>query len=131
MTRGNAQRLGCDVTLRQGPWLDALAGLGKGFSLIVSNPPYIAAGDPHLAALSHEPAGALASGADGLDDIRTIIQGAPAWLAGGGWLLLEHGYDQAGAVGTLLAARGFTQVQSRKDLAGIRRCTGGQWPGVK
>ncbi len=94
------------------------------FDAIVSNPPYIASADPHLAALQHEPLQALASGSDGLDDIRTIVAQAPARLAPGGWLLLEHGYDQAEAVQALLVAQGFVQVQSRNDLAGIARCTG-------
>ena len=101
------------------------------FDAIVSNPPYIAAADPHLAALCHEPLQALASGADGLDDIRSIVAQAPAHLLPGGWLLLEHGWDQAGAVQALLRAAGFAEVQSRKDLAGIARCSGGQWPRVK
>ena len=101
------------------------------FDLIVSNPPYIAAQDPHLAALTHEPLQALASGPDGLDDIRTIVAQAPAHLRPGGWLLLEHGHDQSIAVQTLLQASGFTHIQSRNDLAGIARCTGGQWPLVQ
>lgn len=124
----NATRLGLAVRFHQGHWLQGMAGT---FDAIVSNPPYIAAADPHLAALTHEPLQALASGADGLDDIRTIVAQAPAHLAPGGWLLLEHGWDQAGAVRTLLEAAGFGQVQSRKDLAGIGRCSGGQWPTVK
>ena len=95
----------------------------------VSNPPYIPAADPHLAALTHEPLQALASGAEGLDDLRAIIEQAPACLAPGGWLLLEHGYDQADAVCALLRNAGFADVQSRQDLAGIARCSGGRWPG--
>ena len=87
--------------------------------------------DPHLAALTHEPLSALASGADGLDDLRSIIAQAPAHLAPGGWLLLEHGHDQAEAVAALLQQAGLAQVQSRKDLAGIVRCSGGQRPTVK
>jgi release factor glutamine methyltransferase len=98
------------------------------FDLIVSNPPYICAGDPHLAALGHEPLLALTAGADGLDDLRQIIAQAPQHLAAGGWLLLEHGYDQAGAVNLLLLQGGFEAVSSRPDLAGILRCTGGRWP---
>ena len=97
------------------------------FQAIVSNPPYIAAQDRHLAALTHEPLTALAGGADGLDDIRAIIEQAPERLLSGGWLLLEHGYDQAAAVRARLLAAGFSQVQSRVDLAGIERCSGGQW----
>ncbi|WP_026437547.1 peptide chain release factor N(5)-glutamine methyltransferase [Acidovorax sp. JHL-9] len=128
VAQANAQRLALPVRFLQGHWLAAVQGR---FEAIVSNPPYIAAADPHLAALTHEPLQALASGADGLDDIRTIIAQAPAHLQPGGWLLLEHGHDQAGAVRALLQAQGFAQVQSRNDLAGIARCTGGQWPTVK
>ena len=101
------------------------------FDVIVSNPPYIAEEDPHLAALSAEPSQALVSGADGLDDIRSLAAQAPMHLLPSGWLLLEHGFDQAAAVQALLVQAGFAQVQSRKDLAGIPRCTGGQWPEVK
>jgi release factor glutamine methyltransferase len=120
----NGQRLGLDVAFSQGSWLEGLSGP---FDVIVSNPPYIAAADPHLAALAHEPLQALVSGTDGLDDLRAIIQQAPTCLASGGWLLLEHGYDQAQAVQALLLAQGFRQVQSRTDLAGVDRCTGGCW----
>jgi len=105
--------------------VDASAGA------IVANPPYIPQADPHLAALRHEPLAALASGADGLADLRAIIAQAPACLAPGGWLLLEHGWDQAPAVCALLQEAGFAAVQTRKDLAGIVRCSGGQWPGMK
>ena len=128
VAQANATRLGLAVQFAQGNWLCGVAGQ---FDAIVSNPPYIAAADPHLAALHHEPLQALASGADGLDDIRAIVAQAPAHLLPGGWLLLEHGWDQADAVQTLLRAAGFGAVQSRKDLAGIVRCSGGQWPGVK
>jgi release factor glutamine methyltransferase len=124
VARANAARLGLPVTFRQGSWLD---GDKSHYGLIVSNPPYVAAADPHLAALRHEPLQALASGPDGLADIRQIIQQAPGRLHPGGWLLLEHGHDQAQAVRSLLAAQGFTQVASRRDLAGIERCSGGQW----
>ena len=96
------------------------------FELVASNPPYIATGDPHLPALKHEPIAALVSGADGLDDLRAIITGAPPHLRPGGWLLLEHGWDQAAAVRALLQAAGFADVQSRRDLAGIERCSGGR-----
>ena len=94
----------------------------------MSNPPYIAAHDPHLDDLAHEPLQALASGDDGLDDIRQIIAQARAHLRPGGWLLLEHGYDQAGAVRQLLRGAGFEEVQSRLDLSGIERCSGGRAP---
>ena len=128
VARANAERLGLPVQFHQADWL---AGVEGPFDAIVSNPPYIPSADPHLAALTHEPLQALASGADGLDDIRTIVAQAPTHLRPGGWLLLEHGYDQAEAVQALLAARGFAQVQSRNDLAGIARCTGGQWPAAQ
>jgi release factor glutamine methyltransferase len=119
----NARRLGLDVAFRQASWL---AGTASRYDLIVSNPPYVASGDPHLAALRQEPAQALVAGPDGLGDIRTIVAQAGAHVRPGGWLLLEHGYDQAGAVRELLAAAGFTSVTSRRDLAGIERCSGGQ-----
>ena len=128
VAQANAQRLGLPVRFQHGNWLDGITGL---FDAIVSNPPYIPAHDPHLAALTHEPLQALASGADGLDDLRTLIAQAPEHLAPGGWLLLEHGHDQANAVRALLQAQGFIEVQSRNDLAGIARCSGGQWPTVK
>ncbi len=124
VARANAARLGLPVTFRQGSWLQ---GDTAHYGLIVSNPPYVAAADPHLADLRHEPLQALASGPDGLADIRQIIQQAPDRLHPGGWLLLEHGHDQAQRVRGLLAAQGFTQVSSRRDLAGIERCSGGQW----
>ncbi len=127
VARANAERLGLPVRFTEGNWLAGLGAEEGPFDAIVSNPPYIAAADPHLAALAHEPLSALASGADGLDDIRTIVAQAPARLAPGGWLLLEHGWDQADAVQALLRAAGFGAVQSRHDLAGIARCTGGQW----
>lgn len=120
----NAQALGLDLALRCADWL---AGVDGRFDLVVSNPPYIAAGDPHLPALAHEPSTALVGGADGLDDIRVIVAQAPARLASSGWLLVEHGHDQAAAVRALLAHAGFTQVASRMDLAGIERCSGGRW----
>jgi len=125
VARANATRLALDVQFHQGAWLEGVTGR---FALVVSNPPYIAADDAHLAALTFEPLQALASGADGLNDIRTIISQAPARLQNGAWLLLEHGYDQASTVRALLHAAGFVQVQSRRDLAGIERCSGGQWP---
>lgn len=122
VARANARRLHLPVQFHQGDWLD---GMAQRFDAIVSNPPYIAAGDAHLAALRHEPLQALASGTDGLDAIRRIVQQAPACLCAGGWLLLEHGYDQAAAVRALLQDAGFIRVQSRRDLAGIERCSGG------
>ncbi|MEW6694651.1 MAG: peptide chain release factor N(5)-glutamine methyltransferase [Pseudomonadota bacterium] len=98
------------------------------FDLVLANPPYLRADDPHLPALRHEPRSALVAGDDGLADLRAIIAGAPARLATGGWLLLEHGWDQADAVAALLRARGFADIDHRHDLGGHRRCTGGRWP---
>lgn len=129
VARANAQRLALPVQFAHGSWLQPLTGQAA-FDLIVSNPPYIRADDPHLAALTHEPLSALASGGDGLADIRAIIGQAPARLAPGGWLLLEHGWDQADDVAGLLREAGFGEVQHRHDLAGIARCTGGRWPGL-
>ncbi|WP_052231462.1 peptide chain release factor N(5)-glutamine methyltransferase [Tepidimonas taiwanensis] len=99
------------------------------FDLVVANPPYLRADDPHLAALRHEPRHALVGGPDGLDDLRAIATGAPSRLAPGGWLLLEHGWDQADAVSALLRHLGYADVEHRRDLGGHRRCTGGRWPG--
>jgi release factor glutamine methyltransferase len=124
VARANAHALQLAVQFAQGCWLQAAQG---SFDAIVSNPPYIVDGDPHLPALHHEPLIALTSGPDGLDAIRTIIRDARAHLKPGGWLLLEHGYDQAAQVRALLHEAGFTQIQSRRDLAGIERCCGGQW----
>jgi release factor glutamine methyltransferase len=125
VARANAERLRLPVQFLQSHWLQQVSG---NFHLIASNPPYIASADLHLAALRHEPLQALTAGADGLLDIRQIIEQAPKHLEPGGWLLLEHGYDQAASVRALLAQRGFRQVQGRRDLAGIERCSGGQWP---
>ena len=109
-------------------WFSAL--VGQRYQLIVSNPPYIAAGDPHLSQgdLRFEPSSALVAGVDGLDDIRLIIMQAPQHLNAGGWLLLEHGFDQAEAVRELLSAQGFMAVESRLDLGGHQRISLGQWP---
>ncbi len=126
VARANAERLGLAVSFHQGSWLDAVPG--QHFDLIASNPPYIAEGDPHLQALEHEPISALTAGADGLDDLRTIIARAHHALHPGGWLLLEHGHDQAPAVRDLLEQHGFEAVGSRTDLAGIERCSGARWP---
>ena len=122
VAQANAAALQLDIAFIQGSWL---SGITHRFHAIVSNPPYIAEQDPHLLALQHEPLQALSSGNDGLDDIRTIIRQAPAHLQNNGWLLLEHGYDQAKAVRQLLREANFSQVQSRCDLAGIERCTAG------
>ena len=125
VAQANADRLQLPVQCIQSHWLRDVEGR---FDLIVSNPPYIRADDPHLAALRHEPLQALASGADGLEDIRTIIKQAPAHLKAGGWLLFEHGWDQAATVRELFTGAGWQQVQSRCDLAGIERCTGARQP---
>jgi release factor glutamine methyltransferase len=129
VTTANAQRLGLDIVALAGSWCAPLAG--QSFDLIVSNPPYIADGDTHLVRLTHEPVSALVAGSDGLDDLRRIVAQASEHLKPGAWLLLEHGFDQAQAVQALLSNQGFVSVQSRPDLAGILRCTGGQWPRVK
>ncbi|MBD1550896.1 peptide chain release factor N(5)-glutamine methyltransferase [Pseudomonas typographi] len=125
----NRQRLALNnVRVRASHWFGALAG--ERFELIASNPPYIATEDPHLAAgdVRFEPASALVSGPDGLDDIRQIIAQAPQYLTPGGWLLLEHGYDQAVRVRELFAQRGFEQVQSHRDLGGHERISLGRLP---
>jgi release factor glutamine methyltransferase len=125
----NATTLGATVGLLESDWFSALAGAR--FDLIVSNPPYIRADDEHLRQgdLRHEPHSALASGSDGLDALRLIIGQAPEHLNPGGWLWLEHGYDQAEAVRALLRSAGFADVSSRRDLAGIERISGGVWAG--
>lgn len=126
LAQANARQLGLLVHFKQGNWL---AGQDTDFALIVSNPPYIAEDDPHLLALTHEPRQALTSGTHGMADLLRIIAQAPAHLQPGGWLLLEHGWNQAPAVRQALQAAGFSQVNSRHDLAGHERCTGGRWPG--
>jgi len=117
-----------NMTLKEGDWYSGLAG--ESFDVIVSNPPYIAQGDSHLQQgdLRFEPASALASGPDGLDDIRRIVADAPAHLKPGGWLLFEHGWDQAARCRELLAGAGFAQVGSAADLAGIERVSFGLNP---
>lgn len=126
VAQANARRLGLPVRFAHGAWLAAVPG--ERFHVIASNPPYIAEGDHHLTALTHEPITALTAGLDGLDDIRQIVAQAPGALQPGGWLLLEHGHDQAAAVRELLDTQGFKAISSRRDLAGIERCSGGQWP---
>ena len=127
VARSNATRLEVsNLQLLQSDWFDAVTGVL--FDVIVSNPPYIAATDPHLAQgdLRFEPSAALSSGADGLDAIRRIVAQAPAHLKTDGWLLLEHGHDQAGPVAGLLLAAGFESVSHVRDLAGIQRVTQGR-----
>jgi release factor glutamine methyltransferase len=127
VARTNARRLGIgNVEFRHGEWFAPLTGLA--FDLIASNPPYIAATDPHLAQgdVRFEPHSALVSGPDGLDAIRRIAAQSPAHLVTGGWLLLEHGYDQAAAVQSILRTSGLTDVASVADLAGHGRVTAGR-----
>jgi release factor glutamine methyltransferase len=129
VARANSVSLSCSdrVELLQGPWYAPVAG--RLFDLIVSNPPYVAQGDPHLAQgdLRFEPRDALTDGSgDGLASIRAIVAGAPTHLHPGGTLLLEHGYDQALAVAALLAAAGFGELVSLPDFAGIPRVAGGK-----
>lgn len=129
VAKQNAIHLGAKLGFYLGNWYLALPPDMEKFDLIVSNPPYVAEGDPHLAALAHEPGQALASGADGLDDIRRVVQDAAAWLVPCGWLMFEHGWDQGEACRGLLQAAGFAGVESRVDLAGIGRVTLGRLPG--
>ena len=125
VARGNGQRLGLAVEWLQGDWWAPLAG--RRFDIIVSNPPYIDADDPHLGALHAEPQAALTPGADGLAALRLLCAGAPAHLHPRGWLVLEHGFGQGAAVRVLLQAAGFGQLTTRRDLAGHERCTAGRW----
>lgn len=126
IARQNALANGARVRLLQSDWFGAITG--ERFDMVVSNPPYIAAGDVHLSQgdLRFEPSGALTDHADGLAALRTIIKGAPAHLEAGGWLLMEHGYDQAQHVRDLLASEGYQDVASWRDLAGIERVSGGR-----
>lgn len=130
VARGNADRLGLGrVTFLEGDWFSPLAGQAP-FDLILSNPPYIAEDDPHLLQgdLRHEPRAALVSGPDGLDDLRRLCAGAAEWLRPGGWLLLEHGWDQGAAVRDLLQVAGFAEVTTRRDLGGQERVGMGHVP---
>lgn len=133
VARHNAARLGLTrVQFRQGDWLDVVAA-DERFELILSNPPYIATVDPHLGRgdVRHEPASALISGSDGLDDIRALADRAPRHLEPGGWLALEHGFQQGAAVRELLRQAGLGAVETREDLAGRPRVTLGQQPGPR
>lgn len=125
----NRQRLHLNnATVLSSHWFSALEG--QRFQLIISNPPYIASADPHLVEgdVRFEPASALVAGVDGLDDLRLIVAQAPDYLDAGGWLMLEHGYDQAEAVRGLLLNRGFEEVHSRTDLGGHQRISLGRLP---
>ncbi len=126
VARANALRHGLQVEWRLGDWWQPLRG--RRFHLVASNPPYVAEDDPHLAALRHEPAMALTPGGDGLSALAEIVHGAPAHLHEGGWLLLEHGHEQANAVCRLLAEAGLQSVQTRTDLGGRPRCSAGRKP---
>jgi [protein release factor]-glutamine N5-methyltransferase (EC 2.1.1.-) len=125
VAQANAQALGATVTFLHGDWYAAV-GPGAAFDLIVSNPPYIAAADPHLEALAHEPALALTDGGDGLRCLTALIAGARAHLGAGGWLALEHGFDQAAAVAALMRTAGFAAVDARRDAARHPRVTLGR-----
>lgn len=130
VARGNGQHLGArHVQWLEGDWFAPLAAHQR-FHVIVSNPPYIEADDPHLAQgdVRFEPRHALAAGADGLDDLRRLIAVAPAHLEPGGWLLLEHGWNQGEACRTRLTQAGFGDAQTLRDLAGLERVSLGQWP---
>jgi release factor glutamine methyltransferase len=124
VARANATRLGLTIESAAGSWWQAVQA--RRFHLALSNPPYIAAGDVHLAALTAEPHAALTPGESGLEALRQIAAQAPDHLETGGWLLLEHGFDQGEAVRQLLQSHGFTQVTTRPDLAGRPRCSGGR-----
>lgn len=126
----NARHHGVVVTFRSSDWFAAVAGR---FDLIVANPPYVAAADPHLGRgdLRFEPESALASGVDGLDAIRRIVAAAPRYLVPGGWLLLEHGSDQGAAVHRLLEAGGAAAIECRRDLAGLERVSAGRFAAVE
>lgn len=131
VARGNAARLGiANLSFARGDWYGALPADTPPLDAIAANPPYVAAGDSHLDAgdLRHEPVGALTPGGDGLDALRAIVAGAPARLAPGGWLAVEHGYDQSGEVRALFDAAGFEAIVVRRDLAGIPRVVAGRKP---
>jgi len=120
----NAARLKLGVHFAEGDWWRAVGDAR--FDLAVCNPPYVAAGDPHLAALGHEPRGALVAGATGLDALARVIERAAGHLSG--WLLLEHGWNQADEVTRLLSSAGFRGIETRRDLSDLPRCSGGQTP---
>ena len=124
VARRNAVRFNLEVELRHGRWFEPVAG--ERFEAIISNPPYVVVGDPHLAALPYEPRLALLGGADGLDGFRVLAREAPAHLLPGGWLLVEHGAGQHDAVRALLEAAGLETTKSWPDLAGIPRVSGGK-----
>ena len=120
----NASKLNLEIDFRHGRWFEPVKG--ERFQLIVSNPPYVVEGDPHLEELRYEPRGALTAGPEGLDCIRDIVKGAPGHILPDGWLLLEHGMGQERAVRDLLAESGFASVTTWPDLAGTPRVSGGK-----
>jgi len=126
IARSNALRLNAPVEFRRGDWLTAVE---VEFDLIVANPPYVAELDPHLADLLFEPAVALTAGSDGLAALRTIVADAPRALAGGGRLLVEHGFDQGAAVRALFDAQGYVAIHTTRDDAGHERVCCGTKPG--
>ena len=126
VARRNGERVSLDVEWMQASWWQGLEG--RQFDLIVANPPYVRAGDPALVALRYEPVSALASGEDGLNALRTIVAGVASSLHVGGWLLMEHGFDQAEDVRVLMAAVGLEPIELRPDLAGHPRATSGRRP---
>ncbi len=130
IAEGNARKNQVQVNFLRSDWFSAVKE--QRFDLIVSNPPYIVAGDPHLSEgdLRFEPVDALTDHANGLSDLQTITRDAAQYLAPAAWLLMEHGYDQAAAVRDVLATHGFTEVQSWRDLAGIERVSGGKYTAV-
>ena len=125
VARGNGERLGLRIAWHEGDWWQALDPALE-FDLALANPPYIAAGDPHLAALRHEPVSALVAQKAGMADIERIVAGASARLKPGAWLLIEHGFDQAESVRERLLLAGFSAVMTRRDLAGQPRASGGK-----
>lgn len=124
VAKRNGTALALDVDWRHGRWLEPVPG--ERFDVIVANPPYVAAGDPHLGELRYEPQSALVGGADGLDAMREIIPAARAHLSDKAWLLVEHGLGQETAVRSLMQASGLEEVQTWPDLAGIGRVSGGR-----
>ena len=124
VARANRQALGAPVRFVASNWYAAVEGR---FDLIVSNPPYVAQGDPHLPDLRYEPELALLAGPDGLSCVRPIVASAPAHLKDGGWLLLEHGFDQASQVRQALSQAGFEEIKTARDDAGLERVTWGRF----
>ena len=127
MANANGTRLGLEVSFYASEWWAATAA--HTYHLALCNPPYLAGNDPHLNALFAEPLSALTTGGQGHESASDVIRGAPAHLQPGGWLLMEHGFDQADFIRQLFHEQGFVQIQTRVDLAGRERCTGARIPG--